>query len=325
MIPLFLVWSGPAGVDDCQDRAPACLLCQALLWVYALALLPALIFFGHGLDAKFRIERLGRSGVIAPALMDSIQIGEPVEEVKKRVGKPAEEYSSVQTRRVRQRTGNAGTTTHVIDPAVGARFVRLNITRPSYSGEPLARIYEFEVYGPDGKVNLALHRPATGSVPCSQDQGPEKAVNGSVSGGQADRWCAQDRPLFLQVDLEAVRPVTRFIVKHASAGGEKEESDTREFNIQLSNDGKTFTTVASSTGTGFVEERTQSREILYFDGRRQLWLHFADGKLQRRDFNRLLDFEEDRAIFAGISSTSTCGSQSSSAASASSCISSAAR
>ena len=72
---------------------------------------------------------------------------------------------------------------------------------PSYSGEPVARIYEFEVYGPDGRVNLALNRPATGSSPCSQDQGPEKAVNGSVAGGQADKWCAQGWPLFLQVDL----------------------------------------------------------------------------------------------------------------------------
>ena len=269
-------------------------------WVYGLAILPALIFFGHGLDAKFRIERLARRGVIGPALMDSVREGESAEDVKKRLGKPAEERWSMRSRRVRQRTGNAGTTTHVIEPTVEARFVRLNVNRPSYSGEPLARIYEFEVYGPDGRVNLALHRPATGSVPCSQDQGPEKAVNGSVSGGQADRWCAEDRPLFLQVDLEAVRPVTRFIVKHASAGGENEESDTREFNIQLSSDGKTFTTVASSTGVGFVEERTEYREIHYFDGRREARLLFIDGKLQRRDIGRVLDFEEDRAIFAGI-------------------------
>jgi hypothetical protein len=269
-------------------------------WVYGLAILPALIFFGHGLDAKFRIERLARRGLISPALMDSVREGEPAEDVKKRLGKPAEERWSMRSRRVRQRTGNAGTTTHVIEPSVEARFVRLNVNRPSYSGEPLARIYEFEVYGPDGKVNLALHRPATGSVPCSPDQGPEKAVNGSVSGGQTDRWCAEDRPLFLQVDLEAVRPVTRFIVKHASAGGENEESDTREFNIQLSTDGKTFTTVASSTGVGFVEERTEYRDIHYFDGRREARLLFIDGKLQRRDIGRVLDFEEDRAIFAGI-------------------------
>jgi hypothetical protein len=228
--------------------------------------------------------------------MDSVGQGESADDVKKRLGKPAEEHSGTRVRRVRQRTGNAGTTTHVIDPAVEARFVRLNVFRPSYSGEPVARIYEFEVYGRDGRENLALHRPVTGSVPCSQDQGPEKAVNGSV----LDKWCAQSSPLFVQVDLGAVRPVSRFIVKHASAGGESEDSDTRDFNIQLSNDAKTFTTVASSTGAGFVEERTEYREIIYFDGRRAARLVFVDGKLQNRNTRRLLDFEEDRAVFAGI-------------------------
>ena len=269
-------------------------------WVYGLALLPAVIFFGHGLDAKLRTERLARRGLITPALMDSVQDGESADAVKKRLGKPAEERWSNRSRRVRQRTGNAGATTHVIDPAVQARFVRLNVFRPSYSGEPVAKIYEFEVYGPDGKVNVALNRPATGSVPCSPDQGPEKAVNGSVAGGKSDRWCADDYPLFLQVDLGAARPVSRFIVKHASAGGENEDSDTRDFNIQLSNDGKTFTTVASSTGAGFVEERTEYRQITYFDGRRVAYLVFVDGKLQNRNIGRLLDFEEDRAIFAAI-------------------------
>jgi hypothetical protein len=270
-------------------------------WVYGLALLPSVIFFGHGLDAKLRTERLARRGAITPALMDSVMDGESVDDVKKRLGKPAEERWSNRSRRVRKHAGNAGTTTHPIEPAAEARFVRLNVSRPSYSGEPVAKIYEFEVYGADGQTNLALHRPATGSVPCSQDQGPEKAVNGSVGGGQSDRWCADDPPLFLQVDLGAVRPVARFVVKHASAGGESEDADTRDFNIQLSNDGKTFTTVASSSGAGFVEERTEYRELIYFDGRRQSRLLFVDGKLQDRNPpRRLLDFEEDRAIFAGI-------------------------
>ena len=106
--------------------------------------------------------------------------------------------------------------------------------------------------------------------------------------------------MFLQVDLGAARPVTRFVVKHASAGGEKEEFDTRDFNIQLSDDGKSFTTVASSTGAGFVDERTEHREIVYFDGRREARFYFVDGKLQGRDIDSVLDFEEDRAIFAGI-------------------------
>src|SRR3954470_16794605 len=105
-------------------------------WVYGLALLPSVIFFGHGLDAKLRIDRLGRHGPIAPALMDSVGDRESADDVKKRLGKPADEHSYTRSRRVRQRTGNAGTTTHVIEPAVEARFVRLNIIRASYSGEP---------------------------------------------------------------------------------------------------------------------------------------------------------------------------------------------
>ena len=270
------------------------------LWVYALALLPALIFFGHGVDKKFDRDRLTRQGVTDPTLMNSIRSGEALADVKGRLGKPAEERWSVRTRRVRQRAGTGGTTTHVIEPAVDARFVRLNISRPTYSGDDVARIYEFEVYGPDGSQDLALGRPATGSIPCSPDRTPQKAVNGSVSGGKADSWCSDDWPLFLQVDLGAARPVKRFVVKHASAGGEDGNSDTREFNIQVSPDGKNFTTVATSSGAGYVDERTEYRQVVYFDGRRQARLLFVDGTLQTMNVEPLLNFEEDRTIFAGL-------------------------
>src|SRR5436853_56876 len=80
-----------------------------------------------------------------------------------------------------------GTTTHVIEPGVEGRFVRVNISRPTYNGERVATIYELEAYGADGR-NLALGRPATGSQPCSPDRTPDKAVNGSVTGGKADSW-----------------------------------------------------------------------------------------------------------------------------------------
>jgi hypothetical protein len=270
------------------------------LWVYALALLPALIFFGHGVDAKWRIERLGRGGLTDAALMNSVQKGETIEAVKARLGKPAEERGGTRVRRVRKTGGSNGTTTHVIDSAVDARFVRLNISRPTYNGEPVARIYEFEVYGADGGQNLALGRPATGSAPCTPEQGPEKAVNGSVAGGKADGWCAENWPFFLQVDLGAARPVKRFVVKHASAGGEGEEFDTRDFNIQVSTDGKTFTIAATSSGAAFVDERTEYRVLVYFDGRRERRFTFVDGKVDSWYTDQPLNFEEDRTIFAAI-------------------------
>jgi allantoicase len=58
--------------------------------------------------------------------MDTVRYGETVEQVKQRLGKPSQEFASTQIRRVR-RGGATGTTTHVIEPAVEARFVRLNI------------------------------------------------------------------------------------------------------------------------------------------------------------------------------------------------------
>jgi hypothetical protein len=270
------------------------------LWVYGLALLPAIMFFGHGLDAKWRIERLSRRGLTDSALMNSVQKGDTIEAVKARLGNPADEHEATGVRRVRKGGGDNATTTLVIDHAIDARVVRLNITRATYSDEEVARIYEFEVYGADERQNLALGRPATGSAPCSPDRGPDKAFNGSVAGGTADSWCADNRPFFLQVDLGAPRPVKRFVVKHAGAGGESEESNTRDFNIQVSTDGKTFTNVATSSGAGFVDERTDYRELVYFDGRREGRFTFVDGKVDSWNMDRPLILEEDRAIFAGI-------------------------
>jgi F5/8 type C domain len=269
------------------------------LWVYVLALLPAVVFFGHGLEAKWRIQRLSRHGAIDPGLLNSVQKGDAIADVKARLGTPVDEWGEVRTRRVRRR-GTGGTTTHPIEPAVDARVVRLNISRPTYSDEHVARIFEFEIYGTEGRQNLALGRPATSEAPCSPDQGPEKAVNGSVTGGKTDSWCTGTEPLFLQVDLGAIRPVNRFVIKHASAGGESEELDTRDFTIQVSTDGTNFTTVATSSDAGFVDERIDHRTVVYFDGRRALELAFVDGKLESTSTDNVLNFEEDRMVFAGI-------------------------
>ncbi len=269
-------------------------------WVYGLAILPAVIFLGHGIEVRIRRNRISAHGIVPPALLDSVRTGETVEDVLKRLGPPGEDQRWQRRRRVRTHDETTSVTTHVIEPAAIARFVRLNVTRPTYSGDHAARIYEFEVYGPGSPVNLALRRPATGSEPCSPDEGPEKAFNGSVSGGSSDKWCTDEWDRFLQVDLGQNVKVSRFVLKHASAGGESEESDTREFNIQVSKDGKIFATVVNATGARFVDERTAHRMLVYFDGRRAAYLQFTDGTLASINAGPLLDFEEDRVVFAGI-------------------------
>ncbi len=267
-------------------------------WVYGLALLPSIIFFGHGIEEKMRRQRLLR-GQVSPALMDSARTGESVEEVLHRLGTPSRDNRWESRKRIRTEGENTGITTHTIDP-VDARFVRLNIIRPTYNSDRAARIYEFEVYGPESPANLALKRPATGSEPCTPEEGPEKAFNGSVSGGPGDKWCTDEWDRFLQVDLGAATKVKRFVISHASAGGEDEELDTREFNIQVSKDGKLFSTVVNVTAARFVDERTSHRLLEYFDGRRLALLRFENGTLTSKTMSPLLNFEEDRQVFAGI-------------------------
>jgi hypothetical protein len=98
-------------------------------------------------------------------------------------------------------------------------------------------------------TNLALNRPATGSTPCNANEGPPKAVNGSVSGGNSDKWCSSVAGTkFLQVDLGSSKTVSRFVVRHAGAGGESTTFNTSAFNLQVSGDGATFTTVVNVTG-----------------------------------------------------------------------------
>jgi len=98
-------------------------------------------------------------------------------------------------------------------------------------------------------TNLALNRPATGSASCNGDEVPAKAVNGSVTGGNSDKWCSQvDGTKVLSVDLGTNRTVGGVVVRHASAGGEATEWNTRDFAVQVSTNGTTFTTVASTAG-----------------------------------------------------------------------------
>ncbi len=95
---------------------------------------------------------------------------------------------------------------------------------------------------------LALNKPATASSQCAANEAPAKAVNGSWTGGNADKWCALGTNKWLQVDLQANQQVSKFIVRHSGAGGEKTSWNTRDFDLQVSTNGTTWTTVASPRG-----------------------------------------------------------------------------
>jgi len=98
-----------------------------------------------------------------------------------------------------------------------------------------------------GNVNLALNKPTTSSAACNSNESGAKAVNGSVSGGTTDKFCSLASPAWLQVDLGSAQTVSGFTVKHAGAGGESANWNSKAFTIQTSTNGSSWSTPVSVT------------------------------------------------------------------------------
>ncbi|MDG4825396.1 family 20 glycosylhydrolase [Asanoa sp. WMMD1127] len=117
------------------------------------------------------------------------------------------------------------------------------------SGGGLFDIDDFALTGSSPPAtNLALRKPATADSQCAPTEGPEKAVNGSTGGGNADKWCSVGATKWWRVDLRSSTSVGRVVIRHAGAGGESTAFNTRDFDIQASVDGVTWSTVAQVRG-----------------------------------------------------------------------------
>jgi hypothetical protein len=89
--------------------------------------------------------------------------------------------------------------------------------------------------------NLAVGRPAISSPPCNANTRAVKAVNGTFKAGMTDKWCSNKPAKWMRVDLGSRRVLTRIVVRHAGAGGEKAAFNTRAYAIRTSLDGKNWT------------------------------------------------------------------------------------
>lgn len=136
--------------------------------------------------------------------------------------------------------GSTSTATHPSHTYASAGHYDVRLTVTDNAGSTNTKTQTISVGS--GNVNLALNKPATGSAACGASEGPAKAVNGSVSGGNADKFCSLTQPSWLQVDLGSTQTVRSFTVRHAGAGGESASWNTRAFTLQLSSDGSTWTT-----------------------------------------------------------------------------------
>lgn len=137
--------------------------------------------------------------------------------------------------------------------SVGAGIDRFTSNDPNCEGTTVDRqlghvLTTMPTTAPTFPVNLALGKPATADSSCSLDQGPAKAVNGSWTGGPSDKWCSQGASKWWRLDLGSPVPVSSITLRHAGAGGEPTNSNTKDFTIQMSTDGSVWSTVVSVTG-----------------------------------------------------------------------------
>jgi putative alpha-1,2-mannosidase len=128
--------------------------------------------------------------------------------------------------------------------------VRPRVTPPG-AGINAARIYEVQVFGPEAPTtNLALGGAATASAMCNANESPAKAINGTWTGGNSDKWCDNTSAVpWLQIDLRSSRRLDRVVIHHAGDGGESPQWNSQDFVVSVSSDGAVFTPVAIVNGS----------------------------------------------------------------------------
>ncbi len=107
--------------------------------------------------------------------------------------------------------------------------------------EPITVTAELIDLGPD----LALGKTATASAYVNANEAPSKAVDGVTN----TKWCDNTKypNQWLQVDLGGTYTINRWRVRHAGAGGESTGWNTRDFKLQKSDNGSTWTDVDAVT------------------------------------------------------------------------------
>nr|WP_238341513.1 discoidin domain-containing protein [Actinopolymorpha rutila] len=130
-------------------------------------------------------------------------------------------------------------TDRLLPRPAGARYVRLQVTRPTQTADSTTRILEFEVLGNAGTspVNLALYRPVTADAANSRAY---HVTDGQLADAELDAWVNSSghNPTWLAVDLGSARSIGRFVVRHAEAGGLDATLNTRDFTLQSSDNNK---------------------------------------------------------------------------------------
>ncbi|MFC7786784.1 discoidin domain-containing protein [Rossellomorea sp. GCM10028870] len=116
----------------------------------------------------------------------------------------------------------------------------VTLTARNTSGEDVKtkQAYIYVSEDADATRNVALNKSTESSGACAPSEGADKAVDGEVENNS--KWCALGTDQWMVVDLGDTHHLSKFIVKHAEAGGESPAFNTKSFVIETSMDGETW-------------------------------------------------------------------------------------
>lgn len=134
-------------------------------------------------------------------------------------------------------------------------------------------------------IKLSENKKATASGSVRGEEA-YKALDGKTSNNS--KWCStQWRDKWLMVDLGEECSISKWGVKHAQAGGERKEWNTRDFKLQKSDDGKTWTDVDEVVGN---TAGTTNRNVSEFTAR-YVRLYITKATQTRDKAARIYEFE----------------------------------
>src|SRR5699024_5442649 len=89
-------------------------------------------------------------------------------------------------------------------------------------------------------VNLALNKETEASSICAPDEDSSYAVDGNIQ----SKWCANGYgDHHITIDLGEQSLLTSITIEHAEAGGEPKASNTKDYTLEVSEDGNNFETI----------------------------------------------------------------------------------
>lgn len=110
----------------------------------------------------------------------------------------------------------------------GKKF-RIQFSDPenSTNPDPACRVYEIELFGPAGKIDVQK----LAVISCSAEMNNAERVEFAFDGKETTKWCAPGKGNWIDLEFSSELEISGWRIAHAEAGGESQSYNSRNFEL----------------------------------------------------------------------------------------------